>query len=164
MLADKGHMNPVKEENVMPAVKNIIAGLAFGTLVAGGALALGATAASAADLEENGLLPTNGTVLPIVIQPEDDDHHHVRDHRNFFDRDHNNWWHNKNWWNQNAWKDSYNDTSGFGIVAKDVAIGFQDKTNRDDHWFNNFWFNDNNWWNHNNNWWNDRHAHDHIEE
>ena len=145
----------------MPALKNIIAGLAFGTLVTGGALALGATAASAADAEENGL---NGTVLPIAIDPQDDDHHHVQDHRNFFDRDQNNWWQNNNWWNQNAWKDNYNDTSGFGIVAKDVAIGFQDKTNRDDQWFNNFWFNDNNWWNHHNNWWNDHHDHDHIEE
>ncbi|KAA9375042.1 hypothetical protein F5972_29210 [Microbispora cellulosiformans] len=76
---------------------------------------------------------------------------------NQFNNGNNWWWDQRGWWGQNLYKDGKDDHSAFGVVAKDVALGFQDKTNRDNNWFHNNWWQNNGWYNNNdrfdrNNW------------
>ncbi|KAA9379824.1 hypothetical protein F5972_09310 [Microbispora cellulosiformans] len=117
----------------MPAFTRILAGLALGTALTGGSFALAAAAGA--------------TTVPLA-----DGNEHINDNR--WNNENNNWWNNQNFWNQGLWKDSVNDHSGFGIVAKGVALGFQDKTNRDNAWFNNSWWANNQFFNNRDN--NDR--------
>ncbi|MBP2707625.1 hypothetical protein JOL79_27970 [Microbispora sp. RL4-1S] len=131
----------------MPMFTKVIAGLALGAAVAGGALAAGVTAA-------------NASAIPASDWRDGHDRH---DKNRPVEHDDSNWWNNNRdwqrdnngWWGQNFWKFDKTDHSAFGIAAKDVAVGFQDKTDKDD------WYNNQNWWNRNDNqnlkddnWWN----------
>ncbi|MBX6383384.1 MAG: hypothetical protein IRZ07_10505 [Microbispora sp.] len=171
----------------MPNLKKIFAGLALGTAVAGGAVAMGATAASANDGPSsrrsdipfffkksedrpvakggaaNGVDDSTGGIaqdnkkgddfFPQAFAPntlERNDRNHYYD-----DRNQNNWWDTNNWWGQNLYKDDRAGHDAFGLVAKDVAFGFQEKDDRDFNWLNSNWWADQDWWNHHNNdWWN----------
>ncbi|MEU7941658.1 hypothetical protein [Microbispora bryophytorum] len=169
----------------MSKLHQIIAGVALSTAAIGGALALGAGAAGAAsgtsDVDRpiardglaNGVDDSTGgiaqgnrgigergdreNVFPVFFNPNNNNNNFERNDRNqnLNQNNDNNWWNNQSFWNQGAFADRRDDFSGFGLVAKDVAIGFQDKTNKDNTWFNNNWWNNNNWNNNNDdNWWN----------
>ncbi|GGO27742.1 hypothetical protein GCM10010116_55610 [Microbispora rosea subsp. aerata] len=175
----------------MPNLKKIFAGLAVGSAIAGGAVAMGATAASAedhpfkfggnpfsfekeeehsptvkkgdanaADDSTGGIAQGNnkGNGFPTAFAPKTD-REHTDQHHNRNDRNQNNWWDTNNWWGQNLYNDDRSAHDAFGLVAKDVAFGFQEKDNRDFNWINQNWWADQNWWDFNNNdWWhrNDR--------
>ncbi|MBO4275734.1 hypothetical protein [Microbispora triticiradicis] len=173
----------------MSKLHKIIAGLALGTAAVGGAMALGAGAAGAAtrtgDVDRpivrdglaNGVDDSTGgiaqgnrgvgergdreNVFPVFSSPNNNVDRNNQNH-NLNQNNDNCWWNNQQFWNQGAFADRRDDFSGFGLVAKDVAIGFQDKTNKDNTWFNNAWWNNNNWWNCNDdNWWNNNNN-DHV--
>ena len=162
----------------MPNLKKIFAGLALSTAVIGGAVAMGATAANAGDnpfkRENNRPFVRNGDANGVddstggIAQdnkkgdgdffprafPRNNQERNDRDH-NINDRNQNNWWDSNNWWGQNLYKDDRSGHDAFGLVAKDVAFGFQEKDDRDFNWLNNNWWADQNWWDNNNNdWWN----------
>ncbi|GGO27729.1 hypothetical protein GCM10010116_55580 [Microbispora rosea subsp. aerata] len=171
----------------MSKLHKIVAGLALSTATIGGALALGAGAASAEiEFEKsheptvtnglaNGLDDSTGGIaqgnrglggghgFPVFLSPNGNDDNQLLNHnQNLNQNNDQNWWANQSFWNQGAWSDQQDDFSGFGLVAKDVAIGFQDKTNKDNSWFNNNWFGNNNWWyNNDDNWWH-RNNRDHV--
>ncbi|MFI9574826.1 hypothetical protein ACIG5D_25620 [Microbispora rosea] len=164
----------------MPKLKKIFAGLALSTAVVGGAVAMGATAASADDNPfwvkksderpvakdgaANGVDDSTGGIaqdnkkgddfFPRTFSPNNDRERNDRNH-NIDDRNQNNMWDTNNWWGQNLYKDDKSGHDAFGLVAKDVAFGFQEKDDRAFNWLNNNWWADQNWWDHNNNdWWN----------
>ncbi|MGI5154683.1 hypothetical protein [Microbispora sp. CA-102843] len=163
----------------MPNLKKIFAGLALSTAFVGGAVAMGATAASADDNPfffkkedrpivkdgaANGVDDSTGGIaqdnkkgedfFPRTFSPRNNRERNDRDH-NINDRNQNNWWDSNNWWGQNLYKDDKAEHDAFGLVAKDVAFGFQEKDDKAFNWLNNNWWADQNWWDHNNNdWWN----------
>ncbi|WP_204012002.1 hypothetical protein [Sphaerimonospora thailandensis] len=98
----------------------VIAGLALGTALAGGIVALGATAAGASTGPDNNRLINNNN-----------------------DYMHNNHWFSpqNNWWNQLGRADNRNGREALGMAVKDVVLGFQQKDNRDDKQFLNNWWN-----------------------
>ncbi|MEU6428730.1 hypothetical protein ABZ860_22800 [Microbispora sp. NPDC046973] len=110
----------------MPVLKGLVTGLALATAISGGALALCVTAASADERDNTSNDWSN-------------------DDRNNWQNKNHQWWDNQNWWNQDALSRNKDDASAFGIASKDTAIGSQDKTQRDDVWWNNGWFNNNSW-------------------
>jgi hypothetical protein len=145
----------------MPKFKKIVAQFALSTAVIGGALAMGAVAANAScsggcdnggrDGIANGNRGGTGGIAQDNFIPFERNFPVFVNHNRTPIQNHeqNNWnnhnmWNQQGFWNQGLFADRLNDTSGFGLVAKDVALGFQDKTNRDNNWFNN------NWWQHNN--------------
>ncbi|WP_432926050.1 hypothetical protein ACQPZZ_34610 [Microbispora sp. CA-135349] len=169
----------------MPNLKKIFAGLALSTAVVGGAVAMGATAASADDNPfkkndfffnknedrpivkdgaANGVDDSTGGIaqdnkkgndFPNAFFPNNNNPQRNDQNHNLNDRNQNNWWDTNNWWGQNLYKDDRSGHDAFGLVAKDVAFGFQEKDDRDFNWLNNNWWADQNWWDHNNNdWWN----------
>ncbi|MEU7692041.1 hypothetical protein OHB01_04315 [Microbispora hainanensis] len=173
----------------MPKLNKIFAGLALSTAVVGGAVAMGATAASADDNPfffkksdsrpiakegaANGVDDSKGGIaqdnkkgddfFPQTFTPDITRDRNDRNH-NINDRNQNNWWDTNNWWGQNFYKDDKSGHDAFGLVAKDVAFGFQEKDDRAFNWLNNNWYADQNWWDHNNNdWWN-RNDREHINE
>lgn len=119
--------------------KKVFAGLALSTALVGGALTLGATAASAG-CDNGGSNPwcNNNT-------------------------NNNCWWNNNNcnqqnnncFWNNSCFNEDDEDNSSFAIATPCVAIGFQDSSDDKSCWNNNSWWNQNNCWNQNDNcWWN----------
>ncbi|MEU8174103.1 hypothetical protein AB0C14_14585 [Microbispora hainanensis] len=172
----------------MPKLKKIFAGLALSTAVVGGAVAMGATAASADDNPfffkkserpvakegaANGVDDSTGGIaqdnkkgdgfFPGAFTPSTTRDRNDRNH-NINDRNQNNMWDTNNWWGQNLYRDDKSGHDAFGLVAKDVAFGFQEKDDRAFNWLNNNWWADQNWWDHNNNdWWN-RNDREHINE
>ncbi|MBD3144923.1 hypothetical protein [Microbispora bryophytorum] len=173
----------------MPNLKKIFAGLALSTAVVGGAVAMGATAASADDNPffkknvdrpiakdgaANGVDDSTGGIaqdnrkgegfFPGASFPNNNNNDRERNDRdhNINDRNQNNMWDTNNWWGQNLYKDDKAGHDAFGLVAKDVAFGFQEKDDRSFNWLNNNWWADQNWWDHNNNdWWN-RNDREHV--
>lgn len=115
----------------MPEFKNIIAGLALGTAIAGGALALSSTAASATIAPAwgggcggfggfggfGGLGGGFGNC--------------------------NMGWMNNNLWNQNMMSDRFNDESMMTVSNGYATIAFQGSTNWDTNRWNNTWLNNN---------------------
>jgi hypothetical protein len=139
----------------MPKLNTILAGLALSTAVAGGALAFGATAASADTNDNcgnggwNNCQPCNNFCQPNNNECNNNNNCNQNCNNNWCNDNCNNCWQDNNcWWNQSNWRDCKDDNSAFGIVAKDVAIGFQDKESRDNNWNNNCWW-QNNCWNNN---------------
>ncbi|MCT9932566.1 hypothetical protein N5079_20405 [Planotetraspora sp. A-T 1434] len=116
----------------MATFKKVFAGLALGTALAGGALALGATAASA-------------STVPVSW-------HNNNDNNNCWNDNNNCCWQDNNCFNNcNNWHSSKDDCDSFAIATPCVAIGFQDKTCRDDCWSNNNCWQNNNCFNNNDN-------------
>ncbi|KAB8180243.1 hypothetical protein [Microbispora catharanthi] len=164
----------------MPNLKKIFAGLALSTAVVGGAVAMGATAASADDNPfftknvdrpiakdgaANGVDDSTGGIAqdnkkgddftPRAFFPNNNNRERNDRNHNINDRNQNNMWDTNNWWGQNLYKDDKAEHDAFGLVAKDVAFGFQEKDDRAFNWLNNNWWADQNWWDNNNNdWWN----------
>ncbi|KAA9375043.1 hypothetical protein F5972_29215 [Microbispora cellulosiformans] len=164
----------------MPKLTTIVAGFALGAAVAGGTLAMGITAASAScgsgdcdsgtdgiangdrggtgGIAQDNLVGRNAfPVFAVPVENNNLNNNRNNLQQNQNNNDNNSLWGQQGFWNQGLFADRRNDTSGFGIVCKGVAIGFQDKTNRDNTFFNNNWWQNNNWWNNRdqrNNWWN----------
>lgn len=121
----------------MPMLKKILAGVALSTALAGGALAVGVTAASA------------DTTPKSHETEKTHEHDHQNDNKWWEDKQ-NCWWQDKNNFQNNCfWKNNKDDHTNFGLAVKDIAIGFQDKTNKDDFWNNQNWHQKNDCWNFN---------------
>ncbi|GAA4208424.1 hypothetical protein [Microbispora amethystogenes] len=139
----------------------VIAGLALGTAAAGGAIAMGATAASAGT--DNGLGTfalssppmMNNTFIPFGDFGNNNNNcgNNLGNGNGCWNNNNNNnmFWNNQSFWNQSAFTDNVDDDSSFAVIGKDAAIAFQDSTKRNSNFFNSGWWQNNNWWNNNNN-------------
>ncbi|MEN3538450.1 hypothetical protein AAH991_25285 [Microbispora sp. ZYX-F-249] len=142
----------------MPKFKNVLAGLALGTAIAGGAIAMSATAASAGcgdGFFGLGGMPPQNNFVPIGLGNNNNNcgngFNNNCDNNNWCNNNqNNNFWNNQSFWNQSAFCDNLDSDSNFAIVGPCATIAFSDKTNRESNWFNNGWFQNNNWWNNNN--------------
>ncbi|MBO4275735.1 hypothetical protein [Microbispora triticiradicis] len=142
----------------MPKFTKVLAGLALGTAIAGGAIAMSATAASAGcgdGLMGLGGMPcNNNTFVPFNCNNNNNCDNNNNDNCNnnnwCNNNQNNNFWNNQSFWNQSAFCDNLDSDSNFAIVGPCATIAFSDKTNRESNWFNNGWFQNNSWWNNNN--------------
>ncbi|WP_433497425.1 hypothetical protein ACQP1K_21065 [Sphaerimonospora sp. CA-214678] len=102
----------------------VFAGLALGAALAGGIVTLGATAAGATTGPNN----------------NNNNNHLLNNNDQLWNT---NAWYNPqfNWWGQQARADNRNGRENLGMAVKDVVLGFQEKSNRDDKQFLNNWLN-----------------------
>lgn len=108
----------------MTMFAKVFAGLALGAALAGSIMTLGATAAGASTGPNN----------------NNNNNHLLNNNDQFWNT---NAWYNPqfNWWGQQARADNRNGRENLGMAVKDVVLGFQEKSNRDDKQFLNNWLN-----------------------
>nr|WP_189182754.1 hypothetical protein [Microbispora rosea] len=136
----------------MPKFTKVLAGLALGTAIAGGAIAMTATAASAyCGNGFNGGPCFNTGFAPVGLG--NDNFANFNDNNWFNQNNNQNFWTNQNFFNNSAFSSDLDSDSHFAIVGPCATIAFSDSTNRDKNWFSNGWFQNNNWFNNNNNNW-----------
>src|SRR5690606_7991494 len=114
----------LSKRNVMAMLKKAFAGLALGTVIAGGMFALGAGAAVAA--EGPGAVPA--------------EHAHVD--QDLWNRGHAAFYPQGHLWGSLFYRDTGDAKDAFGLAAKDIAVGFQEKANK------NSWLGLSEWLNH----------------
>lgn len=117
----------------MTMFARVIAGLALGTALAGGIVALGATAAVAGTGPATGAAtgPNENTHL------NNNNNNHFNATAAFFPQ--------QNFWQQFGAADNRNGRENLGLAVKDVVLGFQERDNRDAKQFINGWYNNNLW-------------------
>lgn len=117
----------------MTMFARVIAGLALGTALAGGIVALGATAAVA------GTGPATGAATGPA------ENAHLNNNNNLHFNANAGFFPNTNLWQQLAGAENRNARENLGMAVKDVVLGFQERDNKDAKQFVNGWFNNNLW-------------------